>query len=157
MEGLLTLLKLVFVAALYLFLFRVVQVVVRELRPAPLPTTPISPTVPANVATLAGTPVLPRGAIGLVFIEPTHRAGQLITITGEETIGRAPGCGIALTEDSAASSVHARVALAKKGLLIEDLGSTNGTLVNETRISAPTRVGRGDRIQCGSTILEVVV
>ncbi|MFZ4515348.1 MAG: FHA domain-containing protein [Acidimicrobiia bacterium] len=156
MEGLLTILKLVFVAALYLFLFRVVQVVVRELRPAALlpaaaPPTPTTPTVASTSA-----PVLPRGAAGLVFLEPASRAGQLLTITSEETIGRAPGCEISLAEDTAVSSIHARIAPTKKGLLVEDLGSTNGTLVNGKRITSPTRVQRGDRVQCGSTSFEVV-
>jgi len=40
-------------------------------------------------------------------------------------------------------------------LWIEDLGSTNGTFLNDERLESPSRLRRGDRVKVGSTILEV--
>ena len=157
MNGLLSILKIVFIAALYLFLYRVVRTVMAEMRPAPVtvepvPVAPVAPVAP----TAGGVAVLPKGTVGLVFLQPAARSGQLIPVTGEVTIGRAPGCGIALTDDTTISSLHARVAPARKGVTVEDLGSTNGTLVNEKKIDGPTLAKRGAQIQCGNAIFEVV-
>ena len=39
---------------------------------------------------------------------------------------------------------------------MEDLGSTNGTYVNSERIAKPTKLARGDLLQVGATVFEVV-
>ena len=83
-----------------------------------------------------------------------RRVDRVEHLPGERE--RAPGCGIALTDDSTISSLHARVAPAKKGVTIEDLGSTNGTLVNGKRVSGATVAKKGAQIQCGNAIFEVV-
>lgn len=157
MEGLLTLLKLVFVAALYLFLWRVVRTVIVEMRPAPAitePPTPVAPP-PAPVAP-TGTAVIERGTVALVIITPGARAGEVVPVDAELTIGRAPGCQIALADDTTVSSLHARVAPDRKGVTVEDLGSTNGTYVNGKKIAGPTKAKRGAQIQCGNATFEVV-
>jgi pSer/pThr/pTyr-binding forkhead associated (FHA) protein len=155
-EGLLAILKLVFLAALYLFLWRVITVVLREMKPAPAVAEPVTVPVAPAPPMPGGAVVLPKGTVGLVILEPVARAGELIPVTAEITIGRAPGCGIAFPEDGTLSSLHARVAPTKKGVTVEDLGSTNGTLVNDTPIAAATTAKRGAQIRCGSAVFEVV-
>jgi pSer/pThr/pTyr-binding forkhead associated (FHA) protein len=85
-------------------------------------------------------------------------AGTSIPLDGEFEIGRnATGEG-ALGGDSELSRQHARITRAASGdLLIQDLGSTNGTFVNGQRIAAPTPIRAGDRIEVGATTLEVAV
>ncbi|CAN5256010.1 hypothetical protein BH11MYX1_BH11MYX1_10980 [soil metagenome] len=55
--------------------------------------------------------------------------------------------------ESEVSRRHARFAYTHAGFVLEDLGSSNGTLLNGTRISRPTQVSIGDRIQIGRTVL----
>ena len=61
----------------------------------------------------------------------------------------------ALEDDTFTSSVHARVYRRNGELWLEDLGSTNGTWLNDERVRIPSRLQRGDRVKVGSTILEV--
>ena len=73
---------------------------------------------------------------------------------GEMTIGRAAGCQISL-EDTYISQLHARVSNAESGVVIEDLGSTNGTYVNRQRVTTPVLGNSGDRIQLGGIVMEL--
>jgi pSer/pThr/pTyr-binding forkhead associated (FHA) protein len=58
-------------------------------------------------------------------------------------------------DDPFASDRHLRLSVDAGRLLVEDLGSTNGTLVNDRRIDTPTTLTRGDSIRVGTTTLEV--
>ncbi|HUY06244.1 MAG TPA: FHA domain-containing protein [Acidimicrobiales bacterium] len=81
--------------------------------------------------------------------------GETIELVGELTFGRSPSCSVSLSQDTFVSSVHARIFLQGSDAVVEDLGSTNGTYVNEARVDEPVIVDRGDRVQIGSTVLEV--
>jgi pSer/pThr/pTyr-binding forkhead associated (FHA) protein len=63
---------------------------------------------------------------------------------------------VAIDEDIYASTVHARLTREDSGLWVEDLASTNGTFVNAERIEIPTRLKRGDILQVGGTVFEVI-
>lgn len=69
-------------------------------------------------------------------------------------MGRAPGCGVQLV-DPTVSQLHARVFRRDGSLYVEDLGSTNGTWVNRSPVTGPAALRRGDRVQFGSTVVEV--
>ena len=73
---------------------------------------------------------------------------------GMNSIGRHAACQIRLTE-SAVSRHHANILVSAHGLILTDLSSTNGTFVNDQRISLPTILRGGDRVRIGS--LEFVV
>ena len=73
---------------------------------------------------------------------------------GEHIAGRDPECSLVI-DGTTVSRRHARITVAQKAATIEDLESTNGTHVNGTRISAPTRIGPGDEIALGSEVLRV--
>jgi pSer/pThr/pTyr-binding forkhead associated (FHA) protein len=77
-----------------------------------------------------------------------------IRIGGGETIGRDPECTVVLNDEEA-SRRHAVMRLEGEVMLIEDLGSRNGTFVNGTRISEPTAISVGDRIKIGTCSFEV--
>src|SRR4051794_13126601 len=83
-------------------------------------------------------------------------AGKQIELGSEFQIGRsAPGDG-SLGDDPELSRSHAKITRTLQGkLLIEDLGSTNGTVVNGTLISGPTLLNPGDTIAVGGSILSV--
>ncbi len=70
-------------------------------------------------------------------------------------IGRDPGADFPLPDDPLVSRLHARVSLTPDGIVVEDLGSRNGTWVNGVRIAAPTLVGPADEIRVGRAVLEL--
>ena len=90
----------------------------------------------------------------LVFVEPVETAGSSFPVNGTLTIGRAAGCEITL-DDTYISQLHARVSLADHGIIVEDMGSTNGTYLNRQRVTGPVVVNIGDRIQVGGTVMEL--
>ena len=69
--------------------------------------------------------------------------------------GRAGGCQVAIPEDTFASQIHARLFHRDGQTWVEDLGSTNGTFVNRSRVTAAVAVQRGDQVQIGNTVLEL--
>lgn len=91
---------------------------------------------------------------GDAFGAPAVQVPVLVDSSGREhklrpgitTIGR---MGDILIEDTRVSRQHAKVTLGSDGASIEDLGSTNGTKVGDTRISAPTQLRQGDKISLG--------
>jgi hypothetical protein len=147
-EGILTLLKFCLLALVYLFLARVVWVVVSEMKG--------SATVGVAPAPAASAGPRPRGRKSwrLSVVEPADERGSVYDVDGEATLGRAGGCTIPLAADTYVSQVHARVFERDGDLWAEDIGSTNGTFVNGTRITAPVRMRKGDRIQVGQTVME---
>ncbi len=153
-EGLLTVLKFCFLALLYLFLLRVVQVVVRELRAPAVDQPPGAAPTPGKPTRVKKEKERSSSA-RLRIVEPATREGETYVIDGEVTVGRAPGCEVVLTGDSFVSQVHARLFRRNRDTFVEDLGSTNGTFVNGERIDAATRLRRGDRVQFGQTVAEV--
>ncbi|MGD9705820.1 MAG: FHA domain-containing protein [Acidimicrobiia bacterium] len=96
-----------------------------------------------------------RGHVGrLVVIEPRVRKGSAFAIGEELTIGRASGCTISIPDDTYISQLHARVFTDAGQVYVEDLGSTNGSMLNGNRLVRPTSIHKGDRLQLGSTVLE---
>lgn len=96
-----------------------------------------------------------RRGLALEFLEPEERSGERVDVEGGVTIGRSPVCEVSL-EDTYLSSRHARVANDEGDLTIEDLGSTNGTYVNQELIKGRVHLERGDIVQVGGVLFEVV-
>ena len=85
---------------------------------------------------------------------PPEQQGRLYPLGEELTVGRAAGCQVTL-DDNYVSQIHARVFLRGGRVYVEDLGSTNGTYLNRTKVAGPMLVGPGDQLQVGSTVLEL--
>ena len=137
-------LRYTFLALLYLFVFLVIRMVYRELKPvAPRPVPPR-----ASVKT-------PRGRKArLVMASETGRKRQASwDVVGDVTIGRAPECVVSV-DDEFASNLHSKIYQAEGRYYVEDLGSTNGTYVNGRRIHYPTELRNGDRVKIGRTVME---
>jgi pSer/pThr/pTyr-binding forkhead associated (FHA) protein len=75
-------------------------------------------------------------------------------LDASSVIGRAPECEIRL-DDAYISQQHARIFGKNGSWYVEDLGSTNGTYVNEQRLASPAMLQPGDRIRVGTTVLEL--
>jgi pSer/pThr/pTyr-binding forkhead associated (FHA) protein len=162
-ESLLQILTFCLLLLVWLFLLRVIWAVWSEARaplalapqpgagtstpgPAPSPAAP-SPAAPSPAATAAAR---------LKVVEPADRKGQTFDLGDELKIGRAATCQVALADDSYVSQLHARLFRRDGSLYVEDLGSTNGTFLNRKKLTGPVALRRGDRIQVGRTVLEVV-
>jgi DNA-binding winged helix-turn-helix (wHTH) protein len=73
---------------------------------------------------------------------------------GEHIAGRDAECSLVI-DGTTVSRRHARITVAHGAATVEDLDSTNGTYVNGTRITVPTRLAPGDELSVGSEILQV--
>jgi pSer/pThr/pTyr-binding forkhead associated (FHA) protein len=98
------------------------------------------------------------GTKAFLVVVSRRQFGLLCVIgTSAVTLGRGSACRIRLN-DPAASREHCRVsARADAGHVIEDCGSTNGTIVNGRRIEGPVDLRYGDRINIGSTIVRYYI
>ena len=79
----------------------------------------------------------------------TWKGGRAVLAQGEHVLGREPGLEISL-DSTTVSRRHARIRVEGDAATIEDLGSKNGTFVNDRRIEAPSPLAEGDEIRLGS-------
>ena len=93
-------------------------------------------------------------ATRLVILEPKSRRGISVGLSEDVTLGREPGCTIMIDDDAYVSQLHLRVYEHDGQPMVEDLGSTNGTFHNGSKIAGPRLLHPGDRIQVGTTVIE---
>lgn len=133
-------------ALLFLFVWRSMRWAVRGLTAEPSPLgrrrKKDGETAPA-----------PAGPTAVV-VRPPDGKPRSVKLGASMTIGRAPECDL-LIDDTYASSQHARLFGKNGAWFVEDLGSTNGTFVNDQKLAAPAMVQPGDRIRVGTTVLEL--
>lgn len=90
----------------------------------------------------------------VLFVRSESRQGQEYEVNDVIVMGRSEETDVVL-DDPYASEFHLRYVAQENGLMLHDLGSTNGTYVNGRRISAPTQLRRGDTVQVGKTVMEI--
>jgi FHA domain len=161
-------LKFGFLAVLYVFLLWVARSALKDLRGAGgrIPTDRI-PTHPMGVpvegeaipgdatglysaSTLGGAGVAHRAPRLVVERAPGHDPGMIYDLDGDIVLGRGEHAEIRL-EDPLASSRHARVYEQGNIVVIEDLGSTNGTYLNEELLQTLRPLHPGDRVRIGDS------
>jgi hypothetical protein len=125
------LLRFLFLAALYLFLFAVVRVLVRDLRAS---------------AREPGTEVGRLHVLSSPGGEPP--AGAMFALDAVTSLGRDVNNTV-VVDDAFASAEHAVLTFRGRAWYLEDRGSTNGTYVNASRIDGLAPIGFGDEIQIG--------
>ncbi len=79
--------------------------------------------------------------------------GRVITLEGGMTIGRSEGSGVSIPDDQFVSHMHARIVRRGAYHFVEDLGSTNGTFLNDRRIDEDAQLKVHDALRIGQTIL----
>ena len=131
----LNIIKLLFLALLFVFLWQVAR------------------AIRSHVGSNPGTRVEGFGA-ELVVLTGAQEAYRVRLRHQGHVVGRSPDADITI-DDPYSSEFHARVGLQDDRVIVHDLGSTNGTYVNGRRVSSPTSVSRGDTVQIGKTALEV--
>ncbi len=125
--------RLLLLALLYLFLFAAIK---------------------TGMGLVAGGRGKVRSAFTLSVVQgPPELRGTTVPVTGPVVIGRSPGADIVIGDDFV-SGKHAKVHPQGDEIVIEDLGSTNGTLLNGQRLTRAQTLRPGDIIDIGSTRLK---
>jgi len=151
----LTLIKLGFLAMLWLFVLTTVSVMRSDLfgRRAPAPAP--APRRAARAPKPPRSSRRGRGTPGRLVVTEGSLTGTAVTL-GEQpvTIGRAHDSTL-VVDDDYASTRHARLYPSDGHWLVEDLGSTNGTYLDRAKVTGPTPVPLGLPIRIGKTVLEL--
>jgi len=92
---------------------------------------------------------------GVELIELEPMPGRRLPLTGEVTFGR-EGCDVTISSELA-SRRHAAIVVAAGGAEVSDLGSINGTFVNDVRIEGARLLKAGDRVRIGDTAWEIAI
>ena len=124
------LLRLAFLAVLYLFLYTVVRALLRDLRSA------------------AREPGAELGRLVVVASTGDPPSGSVFALDAVTTIGRDVNNTV-VVDDPFASGDHAALTFRGRAWYVEDLGSTNGTYVNGSPVEGVAALGFGDEIQVG--------
>jgi hypothetical protein len=147
-------LKFGFLAVLYLFLLWMARSALKDLRRNAYDADPGGGQPDYSDATgmhAAGTAARPTGAPKLrVGSGAGLRAGAAYDLSDGALLGRGDQADIVL-EDSFASSRHARLVPHGDVMVLEDLGSTNGTYLNDEPLRGPQPLHPGDRIRIGDS------
>lgn len=100
-----------------------------------------------------------KKAFGLEVLDPGRNSilkkGSVLPINREVTIGRKEN-NVLVMDDQFVSGQHARVFIKNTDYMLEDLGSTNGTLLNGERIDGKIILKVGDEIVIGSAAFKVI-
>jgi pSer/pThr/pTyr-binding forkhead associated (FHA) protein len=148
----LSVLKYSLLVLLYFFVFRAVRSVVtdvagrrRERSNAPARTPSSAPAKTSK----GGKP-----PSQVVVHDPDSPKPRTVRLSGSVPIGRGDACAIKLS-DTYVSQMHARLYGQDGGWFVEDLGSTNGTFLNDRKVDRPMQIHAGDVVKVGKTVLEL--
>jgi hypothetical protein len=143
--------KIAFLVLLYLFILYVVRSATKGMTQAPQESI-ILGAAEANAAR-ARHGLSPTRL--LVLASPELGQGKTIDVAAPTVVGRDAASGIRLEHDEFVSARHARIEPRPEGALVDDLGSTNGTFVNGTKLKRAQLAKAGDVIKIGATELQV--
>lgn len=126
--------------------------------PSPVAATPLASAPPPATGPVTETrPVPPSGPTLTLAYMKGRRRGEVarLVLAPDGIIGRQGACALVLVGDDEVSARHARLFVQDRRLLLEDLGSTNGTWLNGVRLLAPTPLREGDVLRLGQTELRL--
>jgi pSer/pThr/pTyr-binding forkhead associated (FHA) protein len=143
--------KIAFLVLLYLFILYVVRSATKGMSQAPQESIVLGA---AEANALRAQHGLAPARL-LVLASPELDQGRTIELAAPTVVGRDATSGIRLEHDEFVSARHARIEPRPEGTLVDDLGSTNGTFVNGTKLKRAQLAKVGDVIKIGATELQV--
>ena len=157
----LTLIKLGFLAVLWIFVLSAVSVIRTDIFGTKVTETPAGPGVaprtpkPAPKAKVTKPRRPQRGTPKLLYVTDGPNAGQSVPL-GDQPIllGRGTDAAIRLDDDYV-STRHARFASNGAEWFVEDVGSTNGTFIGIQSVTTPVPIALGVQVRLGKTIVEL--
>jgi hypothetical protein len=154
----LTIIRVAFLAVLWLFVIAAIGVVRTDLLGGPAGTPRRGRSRQAQAARpprQAKSPRPGRGAPRVLAVTAGALKGTSIDLAQQQiTLGRANDATLVLNDDYA-SSRHARIFPQDGQWIVEDLGSTNGTYLDRQKVTHPTPIPLGVPIRIGKTVLEL--
>jgi pSer/pThr/pTyr-binding forkhead associated (FHA) protein len=154
----LTIIRVAFLAVLWLFVIAAIGVVRTDLLGGPSTTARRGKARQAQ-APRQGRPARPqragRGSPRILVVTAGALKGTSLDLAQQQiTLGRANDATLVLNDDYA-SSRHARIFPQDGQWIVEDLGSTNGTYLDRQKVTRPMPVPLGVPIRIGKTVLEL--
>ena len=154
----LTIIRVAFLAVLWLFVIAAIGVVRTDLLGGPSTTARRGKARQAQ-APRQGRPARPpragRGSARVLVVTAGALKGTSVDLSQQQiTLGRANDATLVLNDDYA-SSRHARIFPQDGQWIVEDLGSTNGTYLDRQKVTRPMPVPLGVPIRIGKTVLEL--
>jgi len=154
----LTIIRVAFLAVLWLFVIAAIGVVRTDLLGGPS-TTARRGKMRQPQAPRQGRPARPpragRGSPRVLLVTAGALKGTSLDLAQQQiTLGRANDATLVLNDDYA-SSRHARIFPQDGQWIVEDLGSTNGTYLDRQKVTRPMPVPLGVPIRIGKTVLEL--
>jgi pSer/pThr/pTyr-binding forkhead associated (FHA) protein len=151
-------LKFGFLAVLYLFLLWISRNALKDLKRTTATTTGYAPQQPAPADATGIHSASGQGRVADAGLDPRlvverapgHVPGMEYEVGEGAVMGRGDQAEIRL-EDPFASSRHARLSRQGAAIVLEDMGSTNGTYLNEELLSGPQPLHAGDRVRIGDS------
>jgi hypothetical protein len=154
----LTIIRVAFLAVLWLFVIAAIGVVRTDLLGGPSATTRRGKARQAQAPRQGRPPRAPRpgrGSPRILVVTAGALKGTSIDLAQQQiTLGRANDATLVLNDDYA-SSRHARIFPQDGQWIVEDLGSTNGTYLDRQKVTRPMPVPLGVPIRIGKTVLEL--
>ncbi|HUH07975.1 MAG TPA: FHA domain-containing protein [Egibacteraceae bacterium] len=148
-----TLLQGMFLLLLYVFVARAVRAVARDMMTAPA-AHPRARRVPARMAQRQ-RPTRSRSRPRELVVHSPGERPIVLPLDGEDiTFGREDSATVAL-RDPYISELHAKVHQDGDQWLVTDMGSTNGTFLNQVKVGSPMPIAAGDQVTLGKTVVEV--
>lgn len=135
-------LRLVFIGLIYVFIYQVARVTIRELVHV------------GTVAPATGSPRIEHATNCLEVIDPAEsplEIGERLQLVHYTTIGRRGNNSLVIA-DTFVSGQHAELVFENGAWWLDDLGSTNGTFVNQQNVAHRTRIETGDIVQFGRVV-----
>ncbi|MBS44565.1 MAG: FHA domain-containing protein [Nocardioides sp.] len=157
------LIRIAYLAILWIFVLSAISVVRSDMFGARAPSAPAPEKRPrSQKASKPGKPGKPakppkqrRGSPTQLAVTEGSNSGIVVPLAEAPIlIGRGTDAAIRLDDDYV-STRHARVAQSGDQWFVEDLGSTNGTYIGSVRITQPTTITLGTQVRIGKTILEL--
>lgn len=147
-EWVMLLLRIAFIGLIYVFLYQIAQVALKEL---------------VSIGRVTGqqeqqSSVRPKNA-SIIVVDPADSSlelGARLPIATYTTVGRSVDNAV-IIDDGFTSSAHAEIVRDGDHWLVRDLSSTNGTYVNDRRVNGQVWISAGDEITFGNVVLEFSV
>jgi pSer/pThr/pTyr-binding forkhead associated (FHA) protein len=147
------LIKISYLAILWIFVLSAISVVRSDMFGARIPATAREATAPKprrqpKQKARKGSPT------HVLVVDGANKGDRADLAQAPILIGRGADAAIRLDDDYV-STRHARIAASGDQWFVEDLGSTNGTYIGSARITQPTTLTLGTQVRIGKTLLEL--
>lgn len=158
--GLLGLLRYFLIALIWLFFIFAFRAVWVEMRRQVRTTSTARVGAATSVSTAGsqrsdGGKKSKAGIVVLLAVTGPY-AGRTFEVNGDGVLGRDTSSAVSIPDDVFVSSQHARLFRDGRRTMIEDLGSRNGTMINDDLVKGAEKISTGDIVQIGQTSFRVV-